>query len=454
MKTASTGLKQAPNALFIYIDRHDGLHNVGTLTLEDSPFAASFRYSASWLNSPHAFALDPINLPLRQGEFATQNKYLVLGALFDAAPDLWGRRLIAAHHGLDDVPDNEASILLLGSGNGVGALLYSTEPDLMREQLPLLTSLPLLEHDLARTHQAAFDIIQGKYASRHEVEFEDGHLLAGSSGIGGARAKAILRDKHDQLWIAKFAEPDADLDRQRMEYANLRMAQEIGIEIPKLRLAETHLGSVLLVKRFDRTPNHSRLHYVSAISLISHAYQDKYQPTALDKAKFSYAQIADIIGRVCEDPAKDRQRLFAQMLLNFMVKNTDDHLKNFGFIETESSASGGATTKRLRLSPAFDIVTQVSPIHHLFTSYDGIKGDVSHAISSARAFGLTQRGAEDIANRVQGVVERRNTFYREAEMTEKDIATVNRHIGNRCVLLDAPMAKLDRTQDSDEPSPM
>jgi hypothetical protein len=84
-----------------------------------------------------------------------------------------------------------------------------------------------------------------------------------------------MRDRDGGIWICKFSEPGSTIDRQRVEYANLRMAAAVGIEVPEVRLVEAELDSVLQVRRFDRNADLQRLHYASAISLVSAFPEDK-----------------------------------------------------------------------------------------------------------------------------------------------------------------------------------
>ncbi|KWT97711.1 HipA-like protein [Variovorax sp. WDL1] len=375
-------------------------------------FSAKFRYVAEWLaNERRRFPLDPINLPLTATPrwIETDSKFVNLGVLFDAGPDIWGRQVMRHKTGIANPA--ESALLLMGRGNGVGALLFSTRPDLKRSDLPGFDTLPLIEQDLLRVHQAAHNV----FATTPMPEELQG-LLAGSWSIGGARAKAVMRDRDNGIWICKFSEPGSTVDRQRVEYANMRMAAAIGIEVPEVRLVETELGSVLQVRRFDRNPQLQRLHYASAISLVSAVPDDKRLSSSRDQRVFSYANLAHIASAVSTDPVHDRTSIFARMALNVAVKNTDDHLKNTGFIETES-----AGLKRLRLSPVFDVVTQASSHHYLRIGSQGRLGSMENVLSEFDYFKLTDRGAYAVVDRVVDVVAHRHQFYEEAGLSGRDI---------------------------------
>ena len=423
--TPSADARSIPDQLFVHIDRPDGVHLVGEMRFDLKAiggFSARFRYLKGWLASEHRFALDPVNLPLslKSTWVETDSKYVKLGVLFDAGPDMWGRTLVRYKTGVADPA--ESALLLMGRGNGVGALLFARSPKLTRDDLPGYETLPTIEHDLERVHQAAHNV----FTSQPTPADLEG-LLAGTWSIGGARAKAVMRDADRGIWICKFAEPGSSVDRQRLEFANLRMAQDIGIEVPEIRLAETALGSVLMIRRFDRTAGElDRLHFASGISLVSAVPENKRLNTANDARNFSYANLAHIVSAVSPFPEDDRKSLYARMALNVALHNTDDHLKNFGFVE---HVDGG--THMLRLSPVFDVVTQSSAAHYLRIGAQGRDGTIGNVLSEPRSFMLTAKGAGVIVDRVVDTVERRSAFYEEAGMTERDMDRLNALIDTR-----------------------
>jgi serine/threonine-protein kinase HipA len=419
---ASRAEKAVPGLLQVHMDRSDGVHHVGELLIDDQApggFAARFRYVNEWLE--RGFPIDPINLPLREGWVETGSKYLRLGVLFDAGPDMWGRRVLQSSGEGDS--GGEHRILVLGRGNGVGALLFAETPDLARRDLPEFETLPTVETDLERVHEAAHRVFSTAPLPDHLQG-----LLAGSWSIGGARAKAVMRNLAGEIWIAKFSEPDDRYDRQRCELANLRMAREIGLEVPDCQVVDTSRGSVFLIKRFDRTPDLQRLHYASAISLVSAEPEDKRLNSPIDRATFSYARIADVISRISPDPARERQELFARMAFNVCVRNTDDHLKNLGFVESPEVPGRGL----MRLAPVFDVVTQSAAQHYLHIGLEGRVGSIANVLSDPGHFRLSAKGAAQIVERVVEVVSRRRGFYAEVGLPEADMAMLDELIAGRC----------------------
>jgi serine/threonine-protein kinase HipA len=422
MKRTPSHQKAVENVLHVHADRSDGVHYIGTLSLDESTgghFFASFSYSQQWLENPQGFALDPINLPLRSGSFETTSKYISLGALFDAAPDLWGRRVLRA---TNEHTEEEGKILLKGRGNGVGCLLFAKEPTLTRKDLPGFETLPTVEDDLQAVHEAVYQVHSNAPPTAIERIQK---MLGGSWSMGGARAKAVMRDKDGGIWLAKFSEPDDSIDRQRIELANLLMADAIGMKISPSKVLDTRLGSVFMTRRFDRTESLDRHHYVSAISLVSAEPQSKRFDTPRDKAIFSYARLSDIVSRVSKDPVRERKELFARMALNACVRNTDDHLKNLGFIMDDDR-------QHYSLAPVFDVVTQTQPQHFLRIGAFDREGSLRNVVSEPRAFGLTKAGAEEIAERVAAVVRRRKEFYERVGLCQDDIEAVDALIEPRC----------------------
>ena len=417
MKRTPSSSKFIEQQLHVHVDLASGVHHVGRLSVDESTpgqFVAEFEYSPQWLQNPEGFALDPLNLPRKEGVFRTDNKYIRLGVLFDAAPDLWGRRVLKA---TGESTELEGDILLKGRGNGVGCLLFATQPGLSRTDLPGLDTLPIVEEDLERVHEAVHQV-HGATPEHQRIQ----ELLGGSWSMGGARAKAVMRDKAGGIWLAKFSEPGDRFDRQRIEMANLLMAKEIGLPVSDSCILDTRLGSVFLTKRFDRTAALDRRHYISAISLVSAVPQSKRLDTVHDRAIFSYARLSDIISRISANPVQERKSIFARMLLNVCLRNTDDHLKNFGFVLNDD-------LRTFSLSPVFDVVTQAQPQHYLRIGAYGREGSIENALSEPRAFGLTAAGARDIANLVVDVTDRRNEFYERVGLPAADVQMLGDLLG-------------------------
>lgn len=417
--------KSVESELFVYVDIRGEAVLAGVLTLDDSDetrFFAEFTYVQSYVNDPRAFALDPLNLPLIDAKttFRTESRYETLGAIFDAAPDAWGRNVMRVDKAGARVTEDE--VLLRGRGMGVGALFFSARlltPNMRKTyRLPEVSQLESLADLLT-------DIDQGV---KPKGLYRD--ILGSSWDIGGARPKTIVRDEAGEMWIAKFPRRGDSYDRQRVEFANLQMARAIGLTVPEIRLTETHLGAVLLTHRFDRellpagqggASVVARRHFLSGASLIS-------PPVRIGKrdldgpegsATYSYARLADVTRRISSNPVQDLKELYARMILNVAVHNTDDHLKNVGFLKDEDAHT-------YRLSPLFDVVTQEgSARHYLHIGAQGRDSTFENCLTHYRRFGLrSEAAARSILDAVRDVVADRRAYYLAAGMAPEEISMV------------------------------
>ncbi|MFY0479840.1 type II toxin-antitoxin system HipA family toxin [Achromobacter marplatensis] len=417
--------KSVESQLFVYVDIRGEAVLAGVLTLDDSDenhFFAEFTYVQSYVNDPRAFALDPLNLPLIDAKttFRTESRYETLGAIFDAAPDAWGRNVMRVDKAGARVTEDE--VLLRGRGMGVGALFFSARqltPNMRKTyRLPEISQLESLADLLT-------DIDRGV---KPKGLYRD--ILGSSWDIGGARPKTIVRDGHGEMWIAKFPRQGDSYDRQRVEFANLEMARAIGLTVPEIHLTETHLGAVLLTRRFDRErlpaerggePVVARRHFLSGASLISPSAQigKRELDSERGKATYSYARLADVVRRVSSNPVQDLKELYARMILNVAVHNTDDHLKNVGFVKDEGVGT-------YRLSPLFDVVTQEgSARHYLHIGAAGRDSSFENCLTEYRRFGLrSEAAARSILDRVREVVAERAVFYQRAGMAHPEIERV------------------------------
>ncbi|OZI18879.1 protein kinase [Bordetella genomosp. 9] len=428
--------KEVEAELYVYVDIRGEAVLCGLLTLDDAGedrFFAQFTYVQSYVNDPRAFPLDPLNLPLidTSTTFSTTSRYETLGAIFDAAPDAWGRNVMRMDNAGARVPEDE--VLLKGRGMGVGALFFSARlltPNMRKVyRLPEITQVESLTDLIA-------DIDQG---IKPKGLYRD--LLGSSWDIGGARPKTIVRDEHGEMWIAKFPRRGESYDRQRVEYANLRMARDIGLNVPEIRLVDTHLGAVLLTHRFDRGllpardatgPVVARRHFLSGAALISPSVQigKRELDGPRGKATYSYARLADVVRRVSSNPIHDLKELYARMMLNVAVHNTDDHLKNIGFLKDEDADT-------YRLAPLFDVTTQEgSARHYLHVGAQGRLSSFENCLTEYRRFGLRgEEAARSILDHVRAVVARRRAYYEQAGMTPGEIERIESslsawHAGN------------------------
>ncbi|QGG93429.1 type II toxin-antitoxin system HipA family toxin (plasmid) [Agrobacterium sp. MA01] len=305
---------------------------------------STFTYSASWIDSPRGFAIQP-DFSLEAGPFHTSGqpgnmRDALAGVFADAAPDSWGRRLLERAYGNGL---NEFEYLTLSDDAcRQGALRFLDDNgEVIRgkaiQPVPRLINLETITA-IARAYE------QGK-----DISPEDMQALAGAGGSGGARPKANIRDG-DALWLAKFTSVHDQHPIERVEVATLRLAAACGIRAPeaRLELADSPFP-VALIQRFDRR-GATRIPYISA-------------RTALGKTGSelgSYTEIVDFMRSHSPDPVADFRELYRRLVFTILVSNKDDHLKNHGFLY--------AGAGRWRLSPVFDVNPAPDRNAHLETA--------------------------------------------------------------------------------------
>jgi serine/threonine-protein kinase HipA len=376
------------NDVFVYVDLADVAHRVGRLwtRVRKNKEGASFEYDDAWLNNPDKFSLEPA-LKLGPGPFHTGAERAIFGAIGDSAPDRWGRALMnrmerrsAEREGRTPRTLHEMDFLLLvDDETRAGALRFAESeggPFLRQEEakrVPPLVELPKLLS-----------------AAEHVMEDTDTDedlrlLFAPGSSLGGARPKASIRDKDGQLAIAKFPRKDDENNTVVWEAVALALAEKAGIAVPATRVETIVDKPVLLLRRFDRDGKR-RIPFLSAMSMLG----------AKDNEAHSYLEIVDALRQHGAAPKADMEALWRRIVFNILISNTDDHLRNHGFLY-----DGG---DGWRLSPAYDlnpVPTHVKP-RILTTNISEEDGTASLklAMSVANYFELDTDEAKEIANEV------------------------------------------------------
>jgi serine/threonine-protein kinase HipA len=457
--------KRVASPLYVHAWTPSGFRCAGELELDedgDRDVSAVFRYDQKYLADPAAYALDPLNMPLLASSFATDSANVVLGAIFDAAPDAWGRRVVrAAMDARTSAAAGRDRYGLYGNAflrgaDGIGALVLTPDP---HTDLDAIVALSLAERPrLSQLEAAARAARQLERDGQVDDDLRD--LLAGSWTIGGARPKAILMDDRPgaapgSSVIVKFARADDPLPRACLEYATLRMAQDIGMATPRHDLLDVQGEPTLVIERFDRRwpAEHSsppatlapasalRRHYLSAMSLVSAQPRSRLLDTRFDELTFSWTKLMEIASRVCAHPAQARVEMFARLALNAAVGNTDDHLKNFGFLRTMTAPGVG----HYEIAPVFDVSPQASPTHYLHCHGLGREYTLSDVIAQSRRLGVAQAAAAEIEDRIRSVLQRADEYLDEAGLTAAQRATARRWIERGTGPLGQAPRSIDRT---------
>lgn len=392
------------SVVFAWLPREARAVPAGRLVIEEEGsrvVGSRFGYGKRYCERKAAFDIDPASLPRRAlgpgNEAVPAGTLAFFGAIRDAAPDLWGRRVI--ENKLRVLPGSlpESAYLEHAGSNRFGALDFRSTPE-AEEKHGMLPDMLALDYLMQ-----AVERVEAGDAMPANLEF---FFDAGPS-MGGARPKAVVLHEGRQ-WIAKFPSRGDGFNMPLIEFATLELARKAGLDVPATHLVSLADGrKVLLVERFDREAQGDRIsrrHAVSALTLLG-----------LDEAQSSTAAYSDLsiaLGEygVSGQVAADREELFGRMVFNILVSNDDDHLRNHAFVSVPDSSGW-------RLSPLYDVVPkpQVASERflHLSVGEDGRLATLDNAFGAAGLFGLHDRAAAGIIDRIAGVVREWRTGFRE-----------------------------------------
>jgi serine/threonine-protein kinase HipA len=371
---------------YVYIYLEDGPVPAGVLETIGSgrEATARFRYGRRYLQRNDRLAIDPIQLPLPDADpdrlYTAPEDFVLFNGIRDAAPDGWGRHLMDRAAG--GRPLSEFDYLVATGDSRVGALAFGTDLSGPRRIVQWTEqNLEGEDLDLKAMLEAVRDVDTADDLPRKHARF-----LARGSSLGGARPKATTEYGGKQ-WIAKFGRADDHLPMCRAEYATMTLARLAGLTVPPVRIEKVLGQEIYLIERFDRMPHgatYSRTPFISGLT-ITGAHES-------ESSQQSYRRLAEQLRLFGSDPVKDSKELWLRMLFNILCNNTDDHLRNHGFLWDG---------KGWRLSPAYDIVPypQVSLERDLAIGVgrNGRQATLKNALSDAASFGLPQSQAITLA---------------------------------------------------------
>jgi serine/threonine-protein kinase HipA len=328
-----------PAECFVYITLPGDVSAVtaGKFVLEETRQGdplGRFVYGKSYLDNPRAVPIDPIELKLSGTTYETVRLDGVFGALRDAGPDFWGRRIIEKH--ADKAKLSELEYLLESPDDRAGALgfgLNKVPPAPLRKFNKTL--------DLEKLQEMAEALVRDELPNDPAAPQVQDLLLLGTS-MGGARPKAVVQDR-DGLWLAKFNRPDDRWNNTRVEHAMLQLARQCGISVADSRIETVGGKDVLLVKRFDRektAKGYTRARMISGLTVL------RSDESAATRTRWSYVILVEELRRIVAEPKKDARELFRRMCFNALISNNDDHPRNHCFI---------AKDEAWKLSPAYDL---------------------------------------------------------------------------------------------------
>lgn len=381
-------LDEAPQAIGTFYPNYNGHHGTH-----------AFAYSREWLEDSGFFDLDPQLQPWEGEQFAPPSLPM-LGALADATPQRWGRRLLdrweAVCAELEKRPartlDDADYLLAVQDATRMGALRFSRrEGDFLGKNtspIPKLTDLRSLA-EICFSIDSPESEQHGKYPSRLA------RLVSAAASLGGARPKVSFLESN-QLWIAKFPSEQDEFDVGAWEFLLNQLARNAGILVPNaklMRLEGPH--RTFCAQRFDRV-GASRKMYASAMTCLQRQDGDD-EVGYLDIAEFMTTHVAK------ERVKGQLEQLFRRVVFNVLMNNRDDHLRNHGFLRGELG---------WELSPAFDMNPSWGRKTHAI-KIDAISPapDINRVIRTAEVYQLTRDKAASLLDEVASAV---SCWYEEA----------------------------------------
>lgn len=357
----------------------------------------SFEYEKSWLKGGHSFELDP-QLQLYEGNFHVTEGIENFGAFLDSSSDRWGRTLMQRREALlakeekRPVKTLMPSDYLLGvyDQTRMGALRFKIDGPFLDDHknipTPPWTSIRELEQASLFLESDGSEEAPG-FSNQLKL------LFAPGSPLGGARPKANVLDPSGHLWIAKFPSRDDLKDVGGWKAVVYELAKKCGITVTETRAQKfANKYHTFLAKRFDRLSNGKRVHFSSAMTLLQYKDGDNHQ------AGVSFLELADFISSngAPSKVNRDLEELWKRIVFSIAVSNSDDHLRNRGFLLSEEG---------WELSPAYDInPNEMADGLSLNISWDSNAQDFDLAKSIAQDFRVSPAKANEIVDKVKAEV--------------------------------------------------
>ena len=380
--------------VYIQLPQSDDIVTCGRYVRAQSALGdavGKFVYGKRYREHPRAVPIDPVHLPLSGDTYETTKLEGVFGALRDAGPDAWGRRVI--EHALGKLDVGEIEYLLNSPEDRAGALSFGlgqVPPPPVRAFNSTLKLQELLEA------AQEFEVLaHGDVPSPNLRRLLT--LVEAGTSMGGARPKNVVTDEQG-VWLAKFPARGDRWNNAPVEAAMLALATHCNIRVPAYRIETVGSLRVLLVQRFDRLAvdgsanGHCKARMVSALTVLD-------ADEIINRRRWSYLLLSDELQKWSCRPKHDRAELFRRMVFNALVTNSDDHPRNHALI---------AVTDEWRLSPAYDITP--SPTHSyerdlaMVCGTAGRRATRNNLVSGCGRFGLGRAEAEATIYQMRTIV--------------------------------------------------
>lgn len=402
---------------YVYIQLPGSMETVPCASLKvralgAGAFEGTLTYGKRYLQRPEVIALDPFRLPLSPRPQRFTKLKGIPGAVRDASPDAWGRRVIQARLQRAEAEIQELEYLLNGPDDGAGNLSFgrSLTPPAPRRPFNCTHQLPALVRAAEQLEQ------DGRLP--HEIL----ESLEPGTSMGGARPKVTVEDGH-KIWLAKLPEQADRHNMQRIEFATLELARACGLHVCRARLEPVGQRDALLLERFDRewnpdTQAYMRYGLVSGLTVLD--AEDGY----LGRERWSYTLLAEELRRWSVKNLEDRRELFLRMVFNAMVTNNDDHPRNHALLRTRSG---------WRLSPAYDLLpVPMLSIERRDLALEvgrfGRAASLYNILSACEAFGFTPEEARTRIDAMLALVRDWRAFFAHLGVAARSIEMLEQAI--------------------------
>lgn len=404
--------------IFVYADwiGLDGPLQIGVLSAHfaKAKKAFSFEYSKEWLEKGLFQSLDPDITFYSGPQYPTDKENF--GVFLDSMPDTWGKTLMKRREVQNARARNEKVrtlyeidyLLGVYDESRMGALRFKTEingPFLdndERNPTPPWSSLGDLQEAVKQLESDT---------QNDEVRQWIAVLIAPGSSLGGARPKANVLGKDKSLWIAKFPSKMDTVDKAAWEFLAYRLAINCGIEMAESKIERiAGPNHTFLTKRFDREDG-GRIHFASAMTMTGNNEETLKAKTP------SYLDIVDVIENYGTNVKANLHQLWRRIVFNIAISNTDDHLRNHGFILNE---------KGWELSPAYDLNPSIEKDRlSLNIDMDDNSLDFELAKSVGGFFRLSENEMDTILEEVTTVVKNWKSLAKQIGIRNSEIALMD-----------------------------
>lgn len=360
---------------------------VGSISGESSA-DARFAYAADYLNASEAVPIS-ISLRLQSEPFsAEQTKSFFDGLL----PEGFTRRAVASNLHLDE--NDYVQILYRLGRECIGALRIHRKGE-----------TPQASYD-ELTHEQVRELAREGATESAAVVIESRLSLAGATGKVG-----LYRDPKAGAWyLPRGAAPSTHIVKQSHvrlerivpnELLCLLTARQCGIDVPQTTIVDLGSGKdediLLASERFDRRFSESP-GFVNELPMPLRLHQEDFAQALGIPASRKYengdrhlAKMFALLRTHSAQPIEDQLKLWDRIVFNYLIGNTDGHLKNYALLYSED-------LKTVRLAPAYDVINTIG--------YKGMTHEMSFAIGNAKRIEGVTRDSFRLAAKEAGLGER------------------------------------------------